>query len=101
MTKLQQEVGNKEVIFGMDHNSDLLKTHIHMGTQDFLNHMIENDQIPTVTRPTRITQTTASLIDNVFVTGNLQKNFDSLFLLDDMSDHLPSLVLLKQTKLKR
>ena len=42
---------------------------------------------------------TASLIDNVFVMKTLHNNFDSLILIDDMSDHLPSLVLLKQTKI--
>ena len=98
MTKIQQEAG-KEVILRMDHNNDLLKYHLHPGTQGFRNNMLERDLMLTVTIPTQITQTTASLIDNVFTTANLHKSFDSLILLDDMSDHLPSPVLLKQTKI--
>ena len=42
---------------------------------------------------------TASLIDNVFVSTNLHQSFDTLIIINDMSDHLPSLVLLKQTKI--
>ena len=39
----------------------------------------------------RITNSSATLIDNIFVTEGLH--------LDDMSDHLPTMALLKQTKL--
>ena len=53
----------------------------------------------TITRPTRICQNTATLIDNIFVSRNLHKYFESAIILDDISDHLPLLVLLKQTKL--
>ena len=41
----------------------------------------------------------ASLIDNIFISENLLNKFDSCILVDDMSDHLPTLTLLKQTKL--
>ena len=83
----------------MDHNYDLLKCHLHRQTQQFLEVILYNDLLPTITRPTRITQTIASLIDNIFVTKTLHHNFDSLILLNDMSDHLPMLTLLKQTKI--
>ena len=46
----------------------------------------------------RITQTSATLIDNMFISTLLQHNFDSALLLENMSDHLPILTLLKQTK---
>ena len=44
-------------------------------------------------------QNTATLIDNIFVTEKLHRFFESAVLLTDISDHLASLVLLKQTKL--
>ena len=68
-------------------------------TKQSLDVILNNDLLPTITRPTRITQTTASLIDNIFVTKPLHCNFDSLILLNDMSDHLPTLTLLKQTRI--
>ena len=56
--------------------------------------------IPAITQPTRIMQSTANLIDNIFIGGKLKCNFYALLLLEDASDHLPTLVLLKQTKLR-
>ena len=100
MRMIQSEQGAKETILRMDHNNDLLKCHIHPAMQEFLNGILENELMLTITRPTRITQMTASLLYIVFVMKNLHNNFDSLILIDDMSDHLPSLVLLKQTKIQ-
>ena len=41
----------------------------------------------------------ATLIDNIFVSLKLHRFYASAILLDDMSDHLLTLVLDKQTKL--
>ena len=55
---------------------------------------------PTITRLTRITQQSATLIDNIFVSMNLHKKYETAILINDMSDHLPILTLLRQTKIK-
>ena len=47
---------------------------------------------------TRITHSTATLIDNVFVSNQLYRDFELAIILNDMSDHMPLLTLLKQTK---
>ena len=54
--------------------------------------------MPTITRPTRVTQTSATLIDNVFISKRLQNNYSSLILIDDVNDHFPSIVFLKNQK---
>ena len=82
----------KEIILGMDHNLDLLKSEIHRQTQLFLNGLLEKNIYPTITRPTHICQNTATLIDNIFVNRNLHKYFESAIILEDISDHLPLLV---------
>ena len=61
--------------------------------------LINNGLLATITQPTRITQQSATLIDNIFISEVLQHNFDSAILIHDMSDHLPTLALMKQTKL--
>ena len=98
--KLNHKVKNekKEMILGMDHNLDLLKSSEHKMTQNFLNCLLENNMLPTNMRPTRITHNTATLIDNIFVSSKLYRDFESALILNDMSDHLPVLTLLKQTK---
>ena len=47
---------------------------------------------------TEILLTTATLIDNIFVSKALHQDFESAVLLNDVSDHMPILTLLKQTK---
>ena len=87
-----------ELILGMDHNLDLLKSAEHNMTQNFLNSLLDNDMLPSITRPTRITHNMATLIDNIFVSSKLYMDFESALILNDMPDHLPVLTLLKQTK---
>ena len=40
-----------------------------------------------------------TLIDNIYVSDQLHRSFDSMLLINDISDHLPTIALLKQTKL--
>ena len=76
----------------MDHNFNLLKTQLHKDTQDFLDLNLENNLYPCITRPTRITKTTATLIDNIFASHQLHTSFDSCVVLHDISDHMPSIL---------
>ena len=84
---------SKNVIIGLDHNLDLLKGNIHKSTHEFLESNIENRLLPCITKPTRVTHSTASLIDNLFCSENLYHNCDKYIMIDDMSDHLPCLCL--------
>ena len=83
----------------MDHNLDLLKSNSHVPTQKFLDTILDNGLLPSISRPARVTQQLATLIDNIFISEILQRNFDSSLLINNISDHLPSLLLLKQTRL--
>ena len=75
----------------MDHNMDLLKASQHTNTHEFLDYNIEMNLLPVITKPTRITDTSATLIDNIFISGRLQHNNSGL-IISDMSDHLPTFV---------
>ena len=88
----------KELILGMDHNMDLIKSSEHKPTQEFLDDLLNKDIFPTITRPTRVTHAMVTLIGNIFVSKVLHQDFESAVLLNDMSDHMPLLTLLKQTK---
>ena len=83
-----------EIIIGMDHNIDLLKSLSHGLTNEFLEFNLSKNLLPTVTKPTRITHKTATLIDNIFISGKLQQSWDCKLLIDDISDHLPCLLTL-------
>ena len=77
---------------------DLLKSGNHRSTRTFLEDLTDKNIMPTITHPTHIMQNTATLLNNIFVSENLQKYFESAVILDDISNHLPTLALLKQTK---
>ena len=87
-----------EIILGMDHNLDLLKASSHKITQEFIDLNFSNNLLPCITRPTRITKTSAMLIDNIFVSQTLHKSFDSCILINDLSDHMPSLLNIHDQK---
>ena len=88
-----------EIILGMDHNADLLKGNQHIPTHNFIENVTNLSLYPTITRPSRITHHWVTLIDNIYVSEQLHRSFDSMLLINDISDHLPTLALLKQTKL--
>ena len=54
ISKIKDE--SKEAILGMDHNMDLLKADVHKHTQTLIDDLIDKDILPTITRPTRITE---------------------------------------------
>ena len=76
----------------MDHNLDLLKFDYHHNTQDFMETNLQSNLYLTIVRPTRITKTTVTLIDNIFVSLHLYSNCRSWLLIDSISDHLPYLL---------
>ena len=82
------------LILGLDHNLDLLKYEKHATTKEFLEYTIEQNLQPTITKPTRVTRNSATLIDNVIIGKTLQDEYDTKIIVSDISDHFPSLVRL-------
>ena len=71
-----------------DYNLDLLKHKCHNPTEHLLNTMYSNSLIPLIYKPTRETDSTATLIDNIF-TNHYDVN-DQLYqgiFLTDISDN--------------
>ena len=78
----------------MDHNNDLLKASMHNNTQRFLEVNLDNGLYPCINKPTRVTNTSATLIDNIFIDCKLLGRHSSKIKIDDISDHLPTVVIL-------
>ena len=92
-------VEKNKLIVGIDHNLDLLKHRTHGPTKKFVELFETFHQLPSITRPTRITKTCATLIDDIFVPTTWTLSFNSYLLVDDMSDHLPVIVVLRNVEL--
>ena len=83
----------KPVIISGDFNFDLLN--LDLSTQkEFLNIMLGAVFLPSVSLPTRATNTTATLTDNIFFFVNSVKALKASVILSDMSDHFLVSVLL-------
>lgn len=73
-------------------NVDLLNPNKHKLTDDFINTIYSLGLRPKITRPSRITTHSATLIDNIF-TNIIEKSIMSGLLVNDISDHLPLFVV--------
>ena len=86
---------NKGIIIGLDHNLDLLKSSKHAPTDRFLNTNLSLNLVPTISK------STATLIDNIFISQSWLGNYDSGVLIDELSDHLPSVTTIKNLHLSK
>ena len=82
----------------MDHNMDFLKNDKIKDTQEFIETILESSMFPVITRPTRITKSSTTLIDNIIVSRDLYPKSHSAILIEDLSDHLPCIAILKGIK---
>ena len=80
---------NLSWVIGLDHYMDFLKHQINMNTQLFIEKISDLDLFPMITCPTRITRSTATLIDNIIVSRDLYAKSTCGIVLSDLSDHLP------------
>ena len=92
--KILRKQKNTTLVIGMDHNMDFLKNTNHVNTQNFMETILDNKLIPVITRPTRITHTTVTPIDNILVDSNQIGNLTSSIGIDNTSDHLPCMAVL-------
>ena len=71
-----------------DINGNLLKYNENKQTSDYLDMLLSLGFMPIITKPTRITDHTATLIDHIY-TNTPEKLIKSGLCLADISDHLP------------
>ena len=73
-------------------NLDLLNTDLYSATNEFINALFSHFLYPLISRPTRLTSYSATLIDNIF-TNNISASGDNGLIINDLSDHLPIFTL--------
>ena len=66
----------------------------HVETNDFIDQLYSHRLQPLITRPTRMTRDTKTLIDNIFTT-DLNSHKQSGIIINYISDHLPIYVVTK------
>ena len=76
-----------------DYNIDMINMN-NVCTRSFLNAMATYNLIPAIFTPTRVTDTSTSLIDNLFVTSDVQLD-QCGSISDDIADHFPIFAVIK------
>lgn len=85
----------KYTIMMGDYNINLLNYESHSLTEDFINTLNTYFFEPHILMPTRITNHSATLIDNIFF-NSIDFNTISGNILHDLSDHLPNFLIVNQ-----
>lgn len=91
----------KQLIIGTDQNLDLLKMESDVPTKNLLNFNFQNKILPLITKPTRVTPTSATLIDNIYTTFTLEKSITSGIFDRKLSDHFPVFALIGNSTLPK
>ena len=96
ITKMLHEVKNKRknIILCGDFNINLLNYNFHSGTKEFVDELFSYGLYPVINKPSRITEDSATLIDNFFVNTH-DCIVKSGLLINDISDHLPIFIKLE------
>ena len=61
-----------------DFNIDLINYNSHTGVSDFYDHMSTHGFRPLILQPTRVTSTSATLIDNIFINVHASRKVSTL-----------------------
>ena len=92
---------NKTCYLLGDYNINILNYASHVQTAQFVDMMSSNGFLPLITRPSRVTATSATLIDNIFTNniGDVNHSVQGLFI-TDISDHFLVFHIAKQMEIK-
>ena len=97
LSKLSNE--NKHCYIAGDFNLDLLKHDTNIHISNYLNTFYHYDMRPLIDRPTRITPSSATLIDNIF-TNVLTHKIKSGVFVTSLTDHFPIFQITKSDPIK-
>jgi hypothetical protein len=97
MNDLQQLLAaeNKETYLMGDMNIDLLKCSNHLKTGEYLESVFSHGFLPLITKPTRITDHSATLIDHIYA-NKLDILSTSGIIINDISDHFGVFAIIKR-----
>ena len=86
---------NKLIFLIGDFNINLLNHESHGETNDFINTMISHYLLPRILHPTRVTDHSATVIDNIF-SNNTSYETTSGNIITQISDHFPQFLILNK-----
>ena len=95
LIKINKE--NKEIYITGDFNFNLLQIENDPNSLKFFNLITSYGFLPHITEPTRVTASTATVIDNIF-SNNIKNNINAGNILLNISDHFPQFITVDRDK---
>ena len=95
LDKLKNE-NNKNIFISGDLNFNLLNSNSDDDVSEFLEALSSNYLLPSILLPTRVTNSSKTLIDNIF-TNSISPDIISGNLTIGISDHLPSFMIIHKS----
>ena len=92
---------HKTVYIMGDFNIDLLSVDTHIPSSDFLELMYSHGLFPTISKPTRVTTSSKTLIDNIFTNDISYSNCYQGVLFQKISDHFPIFLINNDCKFRK
>ena len=84
-----------------DYNLNALQYNENEKVTNFYNSVFQNGAIPIITKPTRVTVDTATIIDNVITTEIFDPDLRKGIIKNDLSDHFPIFFSINISKTKK
>ena len=88
------------VIIGTDQNINYMQLDHFKPANELFEYVLSQKLLPCITKPTRVTYESATLIDNIYVKTKKFTQISSCIIIDDMSDHYPCYVSLKLSDIR-
>ena len=85
---------NKNLHIAVDFNLNVLDHDNCKKVQNFLDLLFQNNIIPIINKPTRVTKKTATVLDHIITTCFADTNFKTAIYKSDISNHFPICVFL-------
>ncbi|XP_065664693.1 uncharacterized protein LOC136086327 [Hydra vulgaris] len=89
ITTRNTNITKKHVYLTGDYNINLLNHSSNVNVQYFLNTLTQHDIIPKISKSTRITNTSSTLLDNIFTNNIHNCLLESGIIKTDITDHFP------------
>ena len=88
-------IRNKNVILAGDFNINVLDFEQNKKVQNFVSLMFQFGLVPTINKPTRVTNKTISAIDHIITNSIYNNDFKTGIIKTDISDHFPVIYAFK------
>lgn len=80
---------DKHMYLTGDYNINLLNSDTHIPSAEFAELFFSHSFFPSINKPTRVSSTTATIIDNIFINNIHSNSVTAGILAADISDHCP------------